>query len=72
MKHIERLKKITSLGYRLVSLKKSPFELYKLKLDKFDRAFLTQMELDKVENQHMENKHLQIVKDLFFSAVMQA
>lgn len=70
MKHIERLKKLTNLVFRLGWMSKNPFELYKLKFRKFDRSFLSQVELEALESQNFENEYLQAVKDLFiFSAI---
>lgn len=65
MKHIERMKKIANLGYKLGWINKNPFEMYKLKFKKFDRSFLTQQELDKLESRTFDNAQLQVSKDIF-------
>jgi len=65
MKHLERLKKLTNLALKLEWLDKDPFFQFKLKFQKFDRLFLNQQELEKLETSYLEKKVHQIVRDIF-------
>ena len=65
MKHLERLKKLTNLALKLEWLDKDPFFQFKLKFQKFDRVFLNQQELEKLETSYLEKKVHQIVRDIF-------
>ncbi|MBJ7880440.1 site-specific integrase, partial [Gelidibacter salicanalis] len=42
-----------------------PFNQFQLKFDKFDRQFLTERELELIENTHYTNARLERVKDCF-------
>jgi integrase/recombinase XerD len=50
MKHMERFKKLTNLSIKLEWMEKDPFRDYKMKFEKFDRAYLNQRELNIIEN----------------------
>jgi len=65
MKHIERLRKIISLGHRIEWIDKDPFIQYKAKYDKVERGFLTKLELQRIEEREFKTDRLQVVKDLF-------
>jgi len=65
MKHIERLRKIISLGHRIEWIDKDPFIQYKAKYDKVERGFLTKLELQRIEDKEFKIERLQLVKDLF-------
>ncbi|GAF04590.1 site-specific integrase [Saccharicrinis fermentans] len=65
MKHLERLRKVTSMAVRLGWLEKDPFEKYKLSFVKVDREFLTDRELEILREKRFRIKRLQFVKDLF-------
>ncbi|WP_261376901.1 phage integrase SAM-like domain-containing protein [Gillisia sp. Hel_I_86] len=49
MKHMERFKKLLNLAIKLEWMFKNPFRDYKMKFKKFDRAFLSRLELQKLE-----------------------
>ncbi|MEP5600836.1 MAG: site-specific integrase [Algibacter sp.] len=65
MKHLERFKKIINLGIKLEWMNKNPFDRFQLKYDKYDRAFLTERELELLENTDFKSERLQRVKDCF-------
>lgn len=65
MKHLERLCKMVNLALRLEWLDRNPFQAYQLKFDKFEREYLTKVELEKIEAKEFSIVRLQIVKDLF-------
>ncbi|RXJ51302.1 site-specific integrase [Gelidibacter gilvus] len=65
MKHMERFKKMVNLAVKLEWIPKNPFNQFQLKFDKFDRQFLTERELELIENTHYNNARLERVKDCF-------
>lgn len=65
MKHMERFKKMVNLAVKLEWIPKNPFNQFQLKFDKFDRQFLTERELELIENTHYSNERLERVKDCF-------
>src|SRR5690606_9152173 len=65
MKHLERFRKMVRLGVKLGWMEKNPFELYKLKMQKVERDFLTSEELSKIENKEFSVQRIQYAKDLF-------
>lgn len=65
MKHIERLRKIVTLGTKMEWLPKDPFVQYKLKFKPVDTEFLEDFELAKIENKENLPKRLEYVRDLF-------
>src|SRR5690606_28844359 len=65
MKHMERFKKMVNLAVKLEWIPKNPFNQFQLKFDKFDRQFLTERELELIENTHYTNERLERVKDYF-------
>lgn len=68
MKHLERLRKVVSLGVRLEWIDRDPFKLYQLRFHKVERGFLTEDELEAIESRVFKKAHLQLVKDLFLFA----
>lgn len=68
MKHLERFRKMVRLGVKLGWLDKDPFELFKLKMHKVERGFLTSEELSKIEKKDFSVERIQYVKDLFVFA----
>jgi site-specific recombinase XerD len=65
MKHLERFKKIINLAIKLEWMLKNPFQQFQLKFDKYDRQYLTERELEVLENMHYNNERLEKVKDCF-------
>lgn len=65
MKHLERFKKMINLAIKLEWMGKNPFERFQLKYNKYDRAFLTERELELLEQTEFKNERLQKVKDSF-------
>lgn len=65
MKHLERFKKIINLAIKLEWMTKNPFKQFQLKFDKYDRQFLTEQELELIENTHYRNERLERIKDCF-------
>lgn len=65
MKHLERFKKMINLALKLEWIVKKPFNQFQLKFDKYDRQYLSERELELIENTHYKNKRLEKVKDCF-------
>jgi site-specific recombinase XerD len=65
MKHMQRFRKILSLGVKLEWMDKNPFNAYEIKFDKVEREFLTEKELNAIENKKLEIERLQIIRDMF-------
>lgn len=65
MKHLERFRKMVRLAVKLGWIEKNPFELYKLRLQKVERDFLTSDELSKIEKKEFSVQRIQYAKDLF-------
>jgi len=65
MKHIERLRKITSLAVDIEWMEKDVFSKFKPKFKKNERQFLTQNELQSIEEKQFSIERLELVKDLF-------
>ncbi|WP_430905609.1 site-specific integrase [Maribacter sp. 2-571] len=65
MKHLERLRKLMNLAMDLEWLDKNPFDRFKLKFNKYEKAFLSKQELKIFENTQLKEKKLQTVKDIF-------
>ncbi len=68
MKHIERINKLMNLAVKLEWIEKNPFVQYKVKFNKFDRPFLSFIELKKFESIELERATLKKAKDLFVFA----
>ncbi len=65
MKHIERFRKIITMAIKNEWLKHDPFMKFKPTFIKKDRGFLTEEELEVIENKQIENVSLRTVRDLF-------
>ena len=65
MKHLERFKKIINLAVKLEWMAKNPFDQFQLKYDRYERHYLTERELELLENTHYTNERLERVKDCF-------
>ena len=65
MKHIERLRKMVSLAYKMEWLDKDPFIKFESKYEKKERCFLTSEELGRIENKAFGIGRLHLIKDLF-------
>ncbi len=65
MKHIERLRKMVSLAFKMEWLDKDPFIKFEAKYEKKERGFLTLEELQSIENKVFMIQRLQLIKDLF-------
>lgn len=65
MKHIERLRKMVSLAYKMEWMDKDPFIKFEAKYERKERTFLTLEELQKIENKVFNIPRLQLIKDLF-------
>ena len=68
MKHMERLKKMSRLAVKLEWLEKDPFINYKLRFEKTERQFLTERELQLIDETTFKVPSTQHVKDLFIFA----
>lgn len=64
-KHIVRLRKIVRVAIENEWLPKDPFTAYKINYTKTNREFLTQLELESIENKEFPIKRLEKIKDLF-------
>ena len=65
MKHIQRLRKMVTLAYHMEWIDRDPFVKFKPKLEKREREFLTDLELESIENLTPSIERLEVVKDLF-------
>lgn len=65
MKHLERFKKMINLAVKLEWMLKNPFNQFQLKFDKYDRQYLSERELELIENTYYSNERLEKVKDCF-------
>ncbi|MGC1205320.1 MAG: site-specific integrase [Flavobacteriaceae bacterium] len=65
MKHIERLRKLINLSFKLGWIDKDPFVNFKAQFIKTERGFLSLQELKALEEKQFEIERLQLVKDLF-------
>ena len=65
MKHIERLRKMVGLAFKMEWIAKDPFINFEAKYEKRERTFLTLEELQAIENKTFGIPRLQLIKDLF-------
>ena len=65
MKHIQRLKKMISLAYRMEWIDKNPFIKFQSTLEPREREFLSAEDLFKIENKNLKLERLERVRDLF-------
>lgn len=65
MKHIERFRKIVTMAIKNEWLKQDPFIKFKPTFIRKDRGYLTEEELDNIENKVISNVSLRAVRDMF-------
>jgi len=65
MKHIQRLRKMVTMAYHLEWIDRDPFVRFKPTFEKHEREFLTENELQNIENFNSDFERLNLVKDLF-------
>jgi len=65
MKHLERFKKMINLAVKLEWIAKNPFNQFQLKFDKYDRHYLSERELQLIENTCFNQERLEKIKDFF-------
>ncbi len=65
MKHMERLRKMVTLAYKMEWVAKDPFVQYKLKFKRKEMSFLTAEELYKLEHIELSKKIVSTARDLF-------
>lgn len=65
MKHMERLRKMVTLAYKMEWISKDPFAQYKLRFKRKEMSFLTTDELSKIENIELSKKIVLRARDLF-------
>ena len=65
MKHMERLRKMVTLAYKMEWIPKDPFAQYKLKFKRKEMSFLTAEELEKFEHIELSKKIVGRARDLF-------
>lgn len=65
MKHIQRLRKMITLAYHMEWIDKDPFRKFKQKLTPTHRGFLTDKELERIEDLDIASIRLKTVRDLF-------
>ncbi len=65
MKHMERLRKIVTLAFKMEWIHKDPFAQYKLRFKRKEMSFLTADELYKIENIELSKKIVVKARDLF-------
>ncbi len=65
MKHMERLRKIVTQGFKLEWIPKDPFILYKLKFQKTEKDFLIEEEIAALETTALPNERLNKARDIF-------
>ncbi|MGI8951852.1 MAG: site-specific integrase [Chitinophagaceae bacterium] len=65
MKHMERLRKMVTLAYKMEWINKDPFAQYKLRFKRREMSFLSADELFKREHANLYDKKLERSRDLF-------
>ena len=65
MKHIQRFRKIVTLGYHIEWIDRDPFVRWKPTYEKRERPYLTDNELSNIETYHFPIERLERVRDLF-------
>ena len=65
MKHIQRLRKMVTMGFHIEWIERDPFVKFKTKLIKKERNVLTKEELLRLEKFFCAREHLNLTKDLF-------
>lgn len=65
MKHLQRLRKMVTLAYKMEWIDKDPFIKFKPSYKKVEREFLSTEELQFIEDKEFKLERLNLVKDLF-------
>ncbi|MDA9555663.1 site-specific integrase [Pelobium sp.] len=65
MKHLERFRKVIRLSVKMEWLDKDPFVMFKLKMNKVERGFLTKEELFSIEDKLIKIPRVQFARDVF-------
>lgn len=65
MKHIQRLRRLVTLAFHMEWMERDPFVKFKPQLEKREREFLTEKELERIEEFTTPIERLSMVKDLF-------
>lgn len=65
MKHMERFRKMINIASKLEWMTNNPFANFTARFDKVEREFLTQDELQAIEEKEFDVHRLQQVRDLF-------
>ncbi len=65
MKHIQRLRKMVTLAYKMEWIEKDPFIKFKPTYIKNEREFLSENELSSIIEKEFKIERLELVKDLF-------
>lgn len=68
VKYIRNMRKVINLAIKLDWIQVDPFRNFNMKLEKVEREFLTQEELNSIINYNFPVKRLQLVADLFIFA----
>ncbi len=68
MKHMERLKKMTTIAFKLDCIKKDPFAFFRANFNRYDRPFLSIEELNLMEDLSLTDVGLGYVRDVFIFA----
>ena len=65
MKHLERLMKMTNLALKLEWLEKDPFKQFKLNFQKHNRSYLSERELELIEETTFKGAGYEKVRNVF-------
>ncbi|SDI85147.1 site-specific integrase [Mucilaginibacter gossypii] len=68
MKHLIRLRKMTTLAFKLQWINKDPFKNYKFRYKKVETAFLSNAELKAIEKHEFASESLITIRDYFLFA----
>jgi site-specific recombinase XerD len=68
MKHMERLRKVVTMGFKMDWISKDPFLLYKLKFQRTEREFLIDEEILALHQAELRETRLDTCRDLFLFA----
>lgn len=68
MKHMERLKKMTTIAFKLDCIKKDPFAFFRASFNRYDRPYLSNEELTLFEDVSLNDIGLKRVRDVFVFA----
>lgn len=68
MKHLIRLRKMTTLAFKLQWISKDPFKNYKFRYKKVETAFLSNAELEAIEKHEFASESLITIRDYFLFA----